>query len=128
MRGVGVARERAVGGARVGGKRVGGYDKGGAGSFGRGKAAGGGGGTMFGRSPLRVALEVGGGETSTGGRRRSRGGAKCSKKEKSWRSGKLIQQIFNKTNGIFYRRWYLPAANASREETIVIRKHADPAV
>ena len=48
------------------------------------------------------------------------------KKEKSWRSGKLIQQIFNKTNGIFYRRWYLPAANASREGMIFTRKHMDP--
>ena len=82
---------------------------------------------MFGRSPLRVASEVGGGKTSTGGRRRSRGGAECSKKAKSWRSGKLIQQIFNKTNGIFYRRWYLPAANVSGEGMIVTRKCVDPA-
>ena len=28
----------------------------------------------------------------------------------------------------FYRRWYLPATNASGEEMIVTRKRADPAV
>ena len=120
-RGTGAAREQAAGAMRAGGKRVGGYDKGGAGSFGRGKAAGRGGRATIGRSPLRVALEVGGGKTSTRGR------AECSKKEKSWQSGKLIQQIFYMTNRIFYRRWYLPATNASGEGMIVTRKRADPA-
>ena len=80
---------------------------------------------MFRQSPQRVASEVGGGKASTRGRRRTGGRAKCSKEEKNWRSGKLLQQIFYKTNRIFYRRWYLPAANASGEGTNVTRKHAD---
>ena len=116
MRGAGAARERAVGATRAGGTRVGGYDKGGAGLFGRGKVAGGGGRTMFGQSPLRVASEVGGGETSTGGRRRSRGGAECSKKEKSRRSGKLIQQfLIRLTEFIIEDGTFLPPMRAWRK-------------